>query len=61
MYSVVYQLQIHHTPSFYRATIVRQRLVYYYPIRGPELVIVLNMAVFTTSKIEPCDTIQVSP
>jgi len=26
-----------------RATIIRQRLIYYYPIRGPELVIILNM------------------
>ena len=49
MYSVVCQLQIYHTPSFYRATIVRQRLVYYYPIKGPELVIVLNITTSLTN------------
>ena len=38
-----------------RATIIRQGLVYYYPIRGPELVIIFNMAVYKLA-YKPYDT-----
>ena len=32
---------------FCRVTIVQQRLVYYYPIKGPELVLLYAMHVYT--------------